>query len=251
MQQHRSVRRPAALAGASLLLLGCTNGAPTSSASVPDGRPAASSPSRPPVALPSPAPGADAALGHLLHQRRSTREFADQAVALQTAATMLWAAYGRQADGGRTVPSAGGRYPMTMYLVVGQVAGLTPGVYAYRPGEHQLVAHLDRDVRRELAAAALNQEPVAAAPVVLVVAGAPDRLRDRYADRSERFVMMEAGHIGQNLALIAPAVDLGLVTIGAFDDAAVAEVLALPESEHAYYLIPVGHPTKPGSTVTT
>jgi hypothetical protein len=53
---------------------------------------------------------------------------------------------------------------------------------------------------------------------------------------------MEAGHIGQNIALAAQSLNLGLVTIGAFDDDGVHGVLSLPQVERAYYIIPVGHP---------
>ena len=83
------------------------------------------------------------------------------------------------------------------------------------------------------------------APVVLVVAGDPERLRERYGDRSERFELLEAGHVGQNIALTAHALGLGVVTIGSFGDGDVADVLDLPEGEHVHYLLPVGHPRPP------
>jgi nitroreductase len=51
---------------------------------------------------------------------------------------------------------------------------------------------------------------------------------------------MEAGHAAQNLALQATALGLGSVTVGAFDDAAVARLLRLPSDEAPLYLMPVG-----------
>jgi len=53
---------------------------------------------------------------------------------------------------------------------------------------------------------------------------------------------MEAGHAAQNLALAAVALGLGTVAVGAFDDAAVAKVVNLPESETPLYILPVGKP---------
>lgn len=199
-------------------------------------------PLSPAVVLPSPELPGDATLADLIEGRRSTREYTTQPVSLDQVAGLLWAGYGVQPDGGRTVPSAGGRYPMTLYLVTGNVTGLDTGCYRYDPAGNQLLPHRTGDLRVGLASASLDQEAIADAPVGIVVAGSPDRLRDRYGDRSERFAMIEAGHIGQNLALAAEALGLGMVTIGAFDDAQVAGVLGVPADEQVYYVIPVGHP---------
>ena len=116
---------------------------------------------------------------------------------------------------------------MTLYLVAGNVPGLDQGCYRFDPAANQLLPHRTGDLRADLASASLDQQSIADAPASIVVAGSPDRLRDRYGVRSERFAMIEAGHIGQNLALAARA-RLGMVTIGAFDDAEVAGVLDLP-----------------------
>lgn len=193
----------------------------------------------PPPALPT---GEDAALPTLLDTRHSTREFTDTALTLEEVSTLLWAGYGVQSDGGRTVPSAGALYPLDLHLVTGAVDGLPAGVHLHRPDAHSLETLVQGDVRAELAAAALDQESVARAPAVLVVVATPDRLRERYGDRSERFALLEAGHVGQNLALAAQALGFGLVTIGSFDDRAVEELLDLGEGLQVHYLVPVGRP---------
>ena len=55
-----------------------------------------------------------------------------------------------------------------------------------------------------------------------------------------RYVHIEVGHAAQNLALQATALGLGSVTVGAFDDDAVARLLKLPKGEAPFYLMPVG-----------
>ncbi|MDN6795479.1 MAG: SagB/ThcOx family dehydrogenase [Propionibacterium sp.] len=198
----------------------------------------------PTTLLPAPGlpTGGDAALPDLLDSCHSTREFAETTLTLEEVSALLWSGYGVQSDGGRTVPSAGALYPLDIRVVAGTVDGLEAGVHAYRPGSHSLEMVGEGDVRAELAGAALGQESVALAPAVLVVVGAPDRVRERYGTRAERFTLLEAGHVGQNLALAAQSVGLGLVLIGSFDDAAVARILDLEEGEQVYYLVPVGHP---------
>jgi len=70
----------------------------------------------------------------------------------------------------------------------------------------------------------------------------PDRITGKYADRGIRYMWMEAGHAAQNLLLAAAALGLGAVTIGAFDDAGIADALGLSDMEEPLYLIPVGRP---------
>lgn len=67
-----------------------------------------------------------------------------------------------------------------------------------------------------------------------------ERTTVKYGDRGIRYVYMEAGHTAQNLCLQATAMDLGTVTVGAFYDGQVKEVLNLPEDEQPLYIIPVG-----------
>lgn len=229
------------LAGAVLavtMLTACTHSpqAPTPSAS------GSATPSGAPVPLAAPSVPTASGLGVLLDDRHSTRDYGSDPISLEQLSALLWAAYGIQSDGGRTVPSAGGIYPMEIHLLAGEVAGLNQGVYAYNPDAHQVVSRLAGDLRADLMAACLNQEWVGAAPLVIVVAGAPERLRGKYGDRSERYALLEAGHIGQNLALAAEALGLGMVTVGAFNDEAVSSVVGLAPSDQVYYVIPVGQP---------
>jgi SagB-type dehydrogenase family enzyme len=98
------------------------------------------------------------------------------------------------------------------------------------------------DLRPELTAAALDQAPIATAAATFVIAAVYARTEDRYGDRAERYVKLEAGHAAQNLLLQAVALDLGAVPIGAFKDNEVARVLQLPTDSDPLYLIAVGRP---------
>jgi len=71
----------------------------------------------------------------------------------------------------------------------------------------------------------------------------PARTEAKYGpERAIRYVHLEAGHAAQNVLLQAVALDLGGVPIGAFDDAAVADVVGLRDGEVPLYLLPIGHP---------
>lgn len=196
----------------------------------------------PPVPLPAPSSETTGDLSILLDQRHSTRVFADTPLTEEQLATLLWATYGLRTDGGRTVPSAGGIYSLTIFVVAGEVDGLSSGVYAWDPLTNELGPTVEGDIREELQIAALDQDSVGAAPAVIVIAGSPTRMAERYGARAEQFTLNEVGHAGQNLQLMAASMNLGSVIVGGFTEEQVSTVLHLPSGEIPYYLVPVGVP---------
>lgn len=173
--------------------------------------------------------------------RRSTREYAGEPLTLQELSQLLWAAQGvTDPRGFRTAPSAGALYPLEVYVVAGDVESLPEGVYRYSPQKHQLDKVLAGDKRAELAGAALGQAWVEEAAADIVFAAVYERTTGKYGERGIRYVQMEAGHAAQNLCLQAAALDLGIVTVGAFQDDQIKEILSLPEDEQPLYIIPVG-----------
>jgi SagB-type dehydrogenase family enzyme len=187
--------------------------------------------------LPPPDTTGGLGLADALTGRRSVRDFTDQPLELAEVSQLLWATQGiTSEDGKRTAPSAGATYPLELYLVTDS------GLYHYQPDQHSLRQLAEGDLRGELARAALDQEPVAAAAATFAVAAVYARTGERYGDRAERYVKLEAGHASQNLLLQAMALNLGAVPIGAFRDSEVAEVLQLPPDHEPLYLISVGRP---------
>jgi len=176
-----------------------------------------------------------------LQQRRSVRTYSDASLGLEDAAQVLWAAQGVTPPSGyRTTPSAGALQPLVIYLVAGKVAGLTPGVYRYEPGEHALVLTRNGDLRGALAASALGQRSEQEAPALVVIAADYQRTAHKYGSWAQRYVHMEAGHSAQNVYLQATARGLGTVLVGAFDDLKVREVLGLPTEHTPLGLMPLG-----------
>jgi SagB-type dehydrogenase family enzyme len=193
------------------------------------------------IKLPEPRLESGVSLEETLLNRRSIREYADSPLVLEEVSQLLWAAQGLTAEwGGRTAPSAGGIYPLEVYLVAGSVENLAPGIYKYKPEEHELAKLKDGDLREELARAALDQTWVKEGAINLVIAAVYDRTTKKYGDRGMRYVDMEAGHAAQNLYLQATALNLGMVTIGAFYDEQVKNILGMLDNESPLYVIPVG-----------
>lgn len=185
-------------------------------------------------ALPPPRRSGGPALDAVLATRRSTRTFGRRGLEDAELGQLLWAAQG-VTGGGRTAPSAGALYPITVRVVDAR------GVWRYVPDRHALAREDARDARAAVAAAS-GQASVAAAPVVLVVTARFAITARKYGGRAERFATLEAGHVAQNVLLEATALGLAAVPVGAFDDAALRRALRLPAGETPLYLIPVGAP---------
>ena len=190
---------------------------------------------------PDPAQNSDISIEEALANRRSVREFKDETLQLPEISQLLWAAQGISHESGkRTAPSAGALYPLEIYLITSQSPGLEAGVYKYLPHEHALSRTSDFNRRSELAAAALNQEPVRDAPVVLLICAVYGRTTGKYGYRGRRYVHMEVGFASQNIYLQAESLGLGTVFIGAFYEDQVKEILDMPEDETPLGLMPVG-----------
>lgn len=187
-------------------------------------------------------PSEGSPLCRLLVKRKSVRDFGDRPITLRQLSFLLWAAYGLVDSERRTVPSAGATYPLEVYVAVSRVEGLEPGVYKYVPEEDALELVKEGDVSEELASACLGQEWVRSAPLNIIIAAIPQRTTRYYGRRGIRYVILEAGHAGQNIYLMATELGLGTVAVGAFNDSAVKDALGIGDEVEVLYIFPVGYP---------
>ena len=189
------------------------------------------------IELPEPAPSNDVSFAEALGGRRSVREFSDVPLEPTEISELLWAVQGvTSASGKRTAPSAGALYPLEVYVATPE------GLYHYDPAGHRLDLVQRGDLRSDLSEVALGQDAVADGAVVFVITAVYARTAQKYLDRAQRYVQMEAGHAAQNLLLQATALGLGAVPVGAFADKEVQLTMGIPGDHEPLYLIPVGHP---------
>ena len=203
--------------------------------------------------LPDPAAALpQASLAAAIVNRRSRRAFTDEPVRLERLSTMLLLTYGvtgpNEADGSpaRAAPSAGGRYPLELFVAARRVDGLPEGLWHYRPDLHALepvrAGTLDEDLER----AFFGQEVVRNAAFVVLVGAVMRRTLVKYQDRGYRLVLLDAGHAMQNLMLVATAMGLSGVGLGGFLDDALGDLCGLNGiDENVVYAVAVGAPRPP------
>lgn len=201
-----------------------------------------------PIVLSPHSPAPSPPLEAMILARRSHRDFtADTFLPLDLLARLLALSCGIVSerpdlpDGfGRAMPSAGASYPIVPYVLSARVSGLTPGSYRYDVNYHHLEGRRAGDESAAFGHWALNQDWLAAAAAIIVLVGVPGRIKPRYASRGYRYMLFEAGHIGQNLCLLATAHGLAAQPGGGFVDAAVASLLGVSREEVPLYFIAIG-----------
>lgn len=187
----------------------------------------------------------------ILENRRSERDFSGEPMSLNAFSKLLYLGDGivhlwNTPDGFewalRTAPSGGGLYPIEIYCVVFRVEGLQPGLYFYRPRDHSLEQLIAEDLTETLAEAIPGQaSSVRQACACFVLNAVMPRIKFKYGERGYRFLMLEAGHIAQNLLLAAEAGGMGGVAVGGFLDDPVNGLLKNDGVEEAaVYLTLIG-----------
>jgi nitroreductase len=107
---------------------------------------------------------------------------------------------------------------------------------------YEIVVVRDAKARARLAEASLGQGFVAQAPVALVFCANAKRSGAHYDGRGRELYAVQDATIAAAYAQLA-AVDAGLATVwvGAFDEAAVAEVVGAPAHARPVAILPVGY----------
>jgi len=173
-----------------------------------------------------------------LAKRRSVRLFAIKPLESEQIGQLAWAGQGitEPQRGLRTAPSAGEIYPIDLYFATQE------GLFVYRPAEHSMEQTSDQDIRGRLAVAASMQDSMATAGCNIIVAGSVRKLTSQFRTKARTYMLLEAGHIAQNIQLQAVCLDLGSVTIGGFNTKEVGRICKLPRGMEPIYIICVGHP---------
>jgi SagB-type dehydrogenase family enzyme len=126
----------------------------------------------------------------------------------------------------RSVASAGALYPFEIYLAAHRIEGIDPGLYHYdvlgfslsvlRRGSVPVLPPLDRGVA-----------------ATVYIAGIFFRSAWKYRSRAYRYVLLDAGHLLENLRLALRALDLDAAVALDFDDTAAASLLGIDPDREA------------------
>jgi SagB-type dehydrogenase family enzyme len=196
-------------------------------------------------------------LGHALLRRRTCREFRPGELSRSVVEKVTVLTFGRLGwlDGGaygkllhRAAPSGGARHPVECYLVALNVRGLRRGVYHYSVRDNVLVALPNEVSREQVARFMKGQRGLADASALFLMSAVFGRTQWKYREpRAYRVLLLDLGHICQNLLLVATSLGAGVFCTAAFDDDAIDRYLGLDGvSEGVMYVAGIGVPSARG-----
>lgn len=187
-------------------------------------------------------------LSQVLMNRKSRRQFSRKALPLETLSSLLFYSLGvipgssqSWNETRRFYPSAGARYPLEIYFTSHNIEKLENGLYHYNVPVHKLERlMLDEKINKRIAKLCF-QDWIEQAQMVMVITAVFSRTQNKYGERGYRHILLEAGHVGQNIYLIAEALELKVCAIGGFLDDEINKLLDIDcENESAIYLLAVG-----------
>jgi SagB-type dehydrogenase family enzyme len=185
------------------------------------------------------------ALDGVLLRRRCLRTLATELPSRRVLSRLLQGSHGITGpDHGGPVPSAGGLQALELYVAVLEPSWLPAGLYHYdRTGPHlsQINPHVDREEWQERVPSLLQVEGGA---LLWLLIGDGERVTSKYGERGQRFLLLEAGHLMQNLCLLSASLGLATVPLGGYFEREIARQLALPETDLVLYVGVCGRPRK-------
>jgi SagB-type dehydrogenase family enzyme len=189
-----------------------------------------------------------------LRERRSSRAFDPKGeLSLTALGDCLFAGLGIVGwfDSGATgeaplplgmTPSGGARNPYEAYVRVARVSSLAPGIHHYSGVDHSF--QLESEAKPSIAELLGGQDWFDAAAAVIFLVAHLDRTAWKYPHPGAlRVVLLEAGHIAQNVLVVASARGLAAAPTCALSDTKIEAALGLdPALQAAVYAIALGLP---------
>jgi SagB-type dehydrogenase family enzyme len=184
--------------------------------------------------LVSPEPRTD--LERLIAARRSVRTYTGASISQEEMSRLLFYSYGRTDPRRqyRAVASGGALYPLEIYIVALRIEGLEPGIYHYAVEHHRLDV-VERAVPLDTLERCVwfDDIQIREAAALCVITAIFQRSTIKYQDRGYRMVLMEAGEVAQNMALLATSMGLGTCLIGGFHDDVLSDTLGIDGCDEA------------------
>lgn len=115
------------------------------------------------------------------------------------------------------------------------------GFYYYNPFNSELRLIKEGDARVAISEAMIQQDIPFKTSLIVFITAVFDRSVFKYGDRAYRFILLEAGHVVQNLNLVSEALGLGCLNVGGYFDREIDHILGIDGLTHStIYMVAIG-----------
>lgn len=190
----------------------------------------------------------EADMYQVLKNRRSQATESLNSMSFEDLSDLLYYAYGSKKDATgksamtkRNAPSAGGLYPIELFFFAQEVDQIPDGLYYFDSPNNDIVL---TDEKMDYAAVAdcyVSQDPIINKNLIFFFCPIFNKSIFKYHNRGFRFVFMEAGHIAQNLLLLATALEHQAIPVGGYFEYKLDQLLRLDGHEFScVYTLAIG-----------
>ncbi|WP_072992131.1 SagB/ThcOx family dehydrogenase [Clostridium cavendishii] len=190
-----------------------------------------------------------------LNDRRSIRRYSEDSISMSQLSYLLWSTQGIQkivndTNTLRRVPSGGASHPFETYLIINRVEGLEEGIYRYIPLEHKLMFMYQlKNIDEAIDKAAANQpfvpNFVSKGAVIFAWSCIPYRAEYKFDITAHKKILIDVGHLCQNLYIASESIECGMCAIGIYDQKTIDAILSLDgENEFVIYMAALGRKLK-------
>jgi|HigsolmetaAR206D_1030411.scaffolds.fasta_scaffold02169_3 SagB-type dehydrogenase family enzyme len=184
----------------------------------------------------------DSKLEDVLIKRKSSKLFEVRTpISIRSISKLLRYSYGLHRHDGqifRTVPSAGARYPIYLYLFAFNISGMDKGIYFYDLYGNSLSKIKNGDYRERLKECidGVNRMDVERCSFAIITTADINHTCEKYGNRGYRYIMLDAGHISQNFYLVSEDQKIACKAVGGFKDNKLMDLLGLDKTKEIIVL---------------
>jgi SagB-type dehydrogenase family enzyme len=195
----------------------------------------------------------DTSLESVLTERTSSREPIPFTVSLSELGTILYYTAGLKGpirdssavnsaklfdQTRRHYPSGGARYPLELYVGIQDHPDLATGLYHYNVINHSLTKLFSSGHYEEMIDC-VTADWAKKAPIIFMTSAVFTRTTMKYSDGGLSLILIEAGHMQQNLLLVATALGRKSCVINGFNRSKIEKLYDLDDEEILLNLIPL------------
>ena len=191
-----------------------------------------------------------ASLDRVLFKRRCRNSLAETMPSRRQLSRLLGAAHGITGPhAAGPTPSAGGLQALELYLAVFHPTWLPSGIYHYDRSGNILCQITPMAARGGLETVIPSMQQVRGGALLFVLVGDGARVKAKYGERGERFLLMEAGHLMQSLCLLSESLGLITLPLGGYFEEEMAGRMQLLDTDVVLYTGICGSPPPTGECV--
>ncbi|VAW82468.1 hypothetical protein MNBD_GAMMA12-3689 [hydrothermal vent metagenome] len=133
----------------------------------------------------------------------------------------------------RPYPSAGGLYGVNVFVLATAVKELEQGIYNVNP-DRQCLEQLylfgsNLECQQWLKTSIVGEPVTKQAPVYIFFCANLNHVKQKYGERAYRFILLEAGHIAQNISLASTSLGISHLPLGGFCEKMIEEKIGDPD----------------------